>query len=159
MENVKIISSGNYWICENMDTLAPIIEKGTEYLLSDGTTRCFKDNIINDEDFAHLKWATLDEAKKFASQKYGYIFKGDKVIINRGRKMRGEVKIVKGYYEYIVRGTYGHVSTKYLLFTDGTKVNIRYCDVVDVEHDDKTYYIRRYEENFDRFIISVGGRK
>lgn len=164
MENIKIIASGSYWICENMDNLAPIIETGMMYLLSDGSTRKFQDNIIEDDDpFNLLEYANETEKKAYASQEYGTIFKGDKVVIKRGRKMVGEIKEVKGYYRYDVDGTYGKVYTEYLLFTDGTKVNINHCDVVGVTHKNvkygnQTLYFRKYEENLNISTFNVGGR-
>ena len=83
----KIIASSKYWKCENMDNLAPIIEEGTEYLLSDGTRVLIADN---NEYPNKPERANEQEKKAFASQEYGTIFKGDNVIIKRGRKMVGE---------------------------------------------------------------------
>lgn len=37
----KIIAQGDYWVCDNMDTLAPIIEQGVEFLMSDKTLAKF----------------------------------------------------------------------------------------------------------------------
>lgn len=151
---MKIIASGNYWVCENMDTLAPIIEEGTMYLLDDGTTTKVNPG---------LEYATEAEKKLFASREYGTIFKGDQVVIKRGRKMLNEVKEVKGSYRFVVDGTYGKVYTDYLTFTDGTKVNIDHCDVVGVEHKNTTYlgkicYYRHYEERLSITTFNVGGR-
>lgn len=145
-----------------MDALAPITEKGVIYLLSDGTTRKFKDGVI-DDDFKKLPHANDEELKSFASQKYNIIFKGDNVVIKRGRKMLGEVKTVKGYYKYVVSGTYGKCYIGYLLFTDGTKVNINHCDVVGVNYKDytrngETTYYRTYEERINHSLFYVGGR-
>lgn len=153
----KIIASGNYWICENMDNLAPICETGTSYLLSDGSTIGVQDNVESDNKklIESLEMATKEEKKLFASQKYGIIFKDDKVVINRGRKMVGEVKQVKGYFRYEVAGTYGHQYTNYLAFTDGTKCNIQNCDVLNVEHQDVH---RRYQEELNSSTFNVGGR-
>ncbi len=149
----KIIASSKYWKCENMDNLAPIIEEGTEYLLSDGTRVLIADN---NEYPNKPERANEQEKKAFASQEYGTIFKGDNVIIKRGRKMVGETKVVKGYYRYNVAGTYGKQYTDYLLFTDGTKCNLQHCDVVGVEH--KSYVYRKYEEKLNISTFNVGGR-
>ena len=165
MNTRKIICSGNYWVCENMDNLAPIIETGVQYLLSDGTTLNLKDGVCDDtfQLLCDLEWATKEEKKAFASQEYGTIFKGDKIIIKRGRKMLGETKEVKGYYKYVAPGTYGHRYTEYLLFTDGTKCNLQHCDVVGVTHKNcqyrgKCYIYRSYEEDLSASTFSVGGR-
>lgn len=56
--------------------------------------------------------------------------KGDKIIINRGRKMKGEIKIIEDMFTYRPDGTYGHNDTHYLVFTDKTKVNRLHCDFV-----------------------------
>lgn len=160
----KIIARGFYWVCENMDLLAPIIETGMEYLLSDGTIRRVPDNVIEDDDpLATMEYATEADKKAFASQEYGTIFKGDTIVIKRGRKMVGETKVVKGYYRYDVPGTYGHQYTEYLLFTDGTKVNIQHCDVLGVDHKNVRYagqlmYFRSYEERLNISTFKVGGR-
>ena len=158
----KIITSGKYWICENMDNLAPIIEEGTEYLLSDGSRIKVPYDKTNNE-IDNLEHADEQEKKAFASQEYGTIFNGDKVVIKRGRKMVGETKEVKGYYRYDVRGTYGKQYTEYLLFTDGTKCNLQHCDVVGVVHKNyqylgKWYTIRKYEEKLNVSTFNVGGR-
>lgn len=162
---LKIIAYGNYWVCSNMDTLAPIIEEGVEYLLSDGRRVRINDH-HTEEDLKELKglcMATVEERKQFASQEYGYIFKGQKVVIKRGRKYLNEIKEVKGYYRYEVPGTYGRQYTEYLLFTDGTKVNILHCDVENITHKEVNYngkliYYRHYEENLGPCTFNVGGR-
>ena len=152
---LKIIRTGNYWKCANMDTLAPIIEEGIMYLFNDGSKKKFKDYVIDDETMT-IPYATKEEQQAYASKVYGYIFKGDKIIINRGRKMVGEIKTVKGYYKYNVNGTYGKCYTEYLLFTDGTKVNIDYCDVIGISHNQFEY--RTYCDMFNQSLINVGGR-
>lgn len=152
----KIIACGNYWVCENMDTLAPICETGYQYLLSDGSRVNVQDDVEDDNKklIESLEIATKEEQKLFASQKYGIIFKGDKVVINRGRKMRGEVKQVKGFFRYDIKGTY-HQCVDYLTFTDGNKCNILNCDVLNVDHKD---VYRRYQEELNCLTFSVGGR-
>lgn len=166
----KIIAHGKYWVCENMDNLAPIIETGTEYLLSDDSTIRIKDNNFDDADkskieqITNLETATLEEKMNYARKKFSVIYKGDIVVVKRGRKYVGETKEVKGYYRYDVAGTYGHAYTEYLLFTDGTKVNINHCDTIGVDYEPyiyqgKEYFFRRYEEAFNILSIPCGGRK
>lgn len=153
----KIIACGNYWICENMDLLAPICETGIRYLLSDGSVLNVQDDVESDNKklIESLEIATEEEQKLFASQKYGIIFKDSKVIINRGRKMVGEIKQVKRFFRYNVNGTYGHQYTDYLVFTDNTKCNIQNCDVLNVEHQN---HFRRYKEDFNCLTFNIGGR-
>ncbi len=55
---------------------------------------------------------------------------GDKVKIVDGRKMKGEIKIIKRMFRYTVPGTYGKQYTDYLVFTDDTKVNKLYCIIL-----------------------------
>lgn len=54
---------------------------------------------------------------------------GDKVIISRGRKFKGEIKQIKGEFTYVVDGTYGKGDVDYWTFTDGTKVAKYNCDL------------------------------
>lgn len=56
--------------------------------------------------------------------------KGDRVIIARGRKMKGETKMVASIITYRPKGTYGWNDVDYLLFTDHTKVNKEHCDFI-----------------------------
>ncbi len=73
--------------------------------------------------------ATEQELENY--RKYCRKFKkGDKIIINRGRKMRGETKVIKDMFRYTVNGTYGKQYTDYLVFTDNTKVNRQHCDFI-----------------------------
>lgn len=58
------------------------------------------------------------------------IKKGDIIKIIDGRKMKGEIKQVKYEFTYRPDGTYGHQDVDYLVFTDGTKVNKLYCQIV-----------------------------
>lgn len=163
----KIIDGCYYWVCENFDLLAPIIEEGTEYLLSDNSLIQVPYNDKTSDNYnliKSLEVASEEERKKYANEHYNVIFKGDKVIIARGRKMKGEEKIVNGYYRFDVRGTYGHQYTEYLFFTDGTKVNINHCDVVGINHqknfyNNTEYFYRHYEESIRKMNFNVGGRK
>ena len=53
---------------------------------------------------------------------------GDKVIISRGRKFKGEIKQIKSEFTYVVDGSYnGEID--YWVFTDGTKVAKHNCDL------------------------------
>lgn len=73
--------------------------------------------------------ATEEEIKEY--RKAYHKFKiGDKVKINRGRKMLGEIKEIKGFYTFRPDRTYGHCDTNYLVFTDNTKVNKLHCDII-----------------------------
>lgn len=151
---MKIIARGSYWICANMDLLADIIEEGTEYLLDDGTRIRVPDGKEN-ELVNSLEYATEEEKKQYAREHYNYIFRGDKVIIARGRKLKGEEKVVNGYYRFEVAGTYGKVYTDYIYFTDGTKTNLQNLDVVGVDYKDN---YRIYQKTFSNYMFNVGGR-
>ncbi len=155
LNKVKIIKKSKYWICDNMDIWAPIIEEGMMYLLSDGTIQKFKNN-VTDDNIKNMPYATKEEQQAYASKTYGYIFKGDTVKINRGRKMVGEIKTVKGHYRYYVNGTYEKCYTDYLIFTDGTKVNINYCDVIGINCCQSKY--KSYADTFNDSLIIIGGR-
>lgn len=73
--------------------------------------------------------ATDDELESY--RKYCRKFqKGDKVLINQGRKMRGQIKIVKSMFKFVVPHTYGKQYTDYLVFEDGTKVNKLHCIIL-----------------------------
>lgn len=71
------------------------------------------------------------EEEKEAYRKYKKRFKkGDKVKIINGRKMKGEIKEIKDFFTFRPNGTYGHQDVEYLVFTDGTKVNKLYCEII-----------------------------
>lgn len=73
--------------------------------------------------------ATEEERENY--RKYRKWFrKGDRVRIVDGRKMRGEIKEVEDMFTYRPNGTYGHQDVEYLVFTDGTKVNKLYCEII-----------------------------
>ena len=164
MKEKLIIARRNYWTCSNIDLLAPIEETGYVYLLSDGTQIRCRDEHPEDEDvLIGLSWASEEEKKQYCREHYGYIYKGDKVVITRGRKMKGEEKVVNGYYRFNVAGTYGHRYTDYVYFTDGTKTNIDNCDVVGCkpyywEYAGQKYYSRQYKKDFNSIDINIGGR-
>lgn len=106
------------------------------YMIDD--VRTYNNEVIID--------ATEEEKEAYRKHKRHFI-KGDKVKINRGRKMLGDIKIVDKEFTYRPNGTYGHQDVEYLVFTDGTKVNKRHCDFTDEEKvfEDKIVYRVDYE--------------
>lgn len=89
------------------------------YMIDD--ERTFGNEVILD--------ATEDELERYRKHMRRFR-KGDKVKIVDGRKMRGEVKEVEDMFTYRPSGTYGHQDVEYLVFTDGTKVNRLYCEII-----------------------------
>ena len=64
-------------------------------------------------------------------RKYKREFKiGDTIKIVAGRKMKGEIKEIAKMFRYVIPNTYGKRYTDYLVFTDGTKVNKLYCEIL-----------------------------
>ena len=116
----KVIASAEYWECSNMDLISPITEQGIEYLLSDNS-RVF---IPNGEHF-ECEEASKEEKHEFYNG-LGFVFEGDTVEIVKG-KLKGEIKVIKGFFRYVVPNTYGKQYTDYISFTDGTKTNIDNC--------------------------------
>lgn len=132
-----------------MDTLAPITREGYQYLFDDNSTKIVWDDERTNEQY---EMATEEEKHLFYNR-MGYLFKGDKVKIVKGRKMVGETKTINGFWKYVVPGTYGKIYTEYVYFTDGTKVNQDYVRVVDCDYFDEDVHI------FSKFqILSIGGR-
>lgn len=175
LESPVVIKTSPCWTCENMDLLAPIDKEGTVYLFSNNEQHIIWDNDQAGFDnlapevqemFQKSRAATEEEVKQFARIVRGAIFKGDKVVINRGRKMVGEQKIAFREYRYDVANTYGHVCVHYLVFEDGTKVNIDHCDVVNCNEnqplwmtDGKPYYGRKFvPDNEINYLFNIGGR-
>ena len=117
----KIIDYGKVWTCENMDNLAPITWEGYKVLFSDGSIE-----VIDDlDEVSEYERADIEEYKDFYRER-NFIFTGDEVEIVKGRKLPiGEHKIIKDFFIFEVKGTYGHQKTKYVIFTDGTKTDIR----------------------------------
>lgn len=73
--------------------------------------------------------ATEEELESY--RKYCRKFKkGDKVVIARGRKMKGEIKEVESLFTFKIQQCYGHADVDYLVFTDGSKVNKLHCDFI-----------------------------
>lgn len=118
---IKVIESAEYWECENMDFLAPIIEQGIEYLMSDNT----RVHIPYGQEFECV-YANQNEKHEFYNG-LGFVFEGDKVDIVKG-KMKGESKEISRFFRYVVPNTYGKQYTDYVAFTDGTKTNITNCE-------------------------------
>ena len=100
MENKKVIDYGRVWTCENMDNLAPIDWQGYKILFDDGTTKIV-------DSLEGLERATEEEIKNFY-QKKNFIFKNDKVVIIKGKKLpHGEQKTVERFFDYEIPNTYG----------------------------------------------------
>lgn len=117
----KVIDVGRVWTCENLDSLSPINWEGWNVLFSDGLTQV----VDSLDEIKNYEKATKEEVKDFYRQR-NFIFVGDEIEIIKGRKLPiGEIKIVKSFYTYTVNGTYGHDTTKYVVFTDGTKTAIQ----------------------------------
>lgn len=118
METKKVIDYGRVWSCENMDNLAPINWEGYKVLFDDGTIEIV-------DSLKGFEKATEEETKDFYQRK-NFIFKNDKVVIVKGKKLPlGEQKTVEKFFDYIIPNTYGKRIIKYVLFTDGTKTNIK----------------------------------
>ena len=93
--------------------------EGVMYMTDD--ERTYDNEVILD--------ATEEELKAYRKFRKDFR-KGDKVKIVAGRKMKGEFKEVKDMFTFRPDGTYGHQDVDYLVFTDGTKVNKQYCEIV-----------------------------
>lgn len=118
MENKKVIDYGRVWTCENMDNLAPIDWEGYKVLFSDGSTEIV-------DSLKGFERATEEEIKDFY-QKRNFIFKNDKIVVIKGRKLPlGEQKTVERFFDYEIPNTYGKRIAKYVVFTDGTKTDIK----------------------------------
>lgn len=159
-----IIQTGYIWACDSMDTDANIIDEGRSYLLSNNEVLELWEKDYNEEVnkfIQSLRMATFEEKKQFARIARCAIFKGDEVIIARGRKMNGEKKTVLSAFRYEVRGTYGHVGTDYLRFTDGTKVVAHHCDIVGITYNEEAsdFHLREFvEDNKLNSLLYCGGR-
>ena len=116
-----IIDYGKVWTCGNMDNLAPIDWEGYKVLFNDGSIK-----VIDDlDEVCEYERANIEEYKDFYRQR-NFIFIGDEVEIIKGRKLPiGAHKTVDKFFIYDVAGTYGHKQTKYVVFTDGTKTDIK----------------------------------
>lgn len=83
--------------------------------------RTFNNEVIID--------ATPEELETY--RKYRNEFKvGDKIKIVSGRKMKDEEKEVKDIFNYRFNGSYKRTDIKYLVFTDGTKVQAQHCIIL-----------------------------
>ena len=127
LTNPEIIASGTYWVCETLDLNAPITEQGTAYLLSDGETLYIKQG----GQKPPYKWASEQEKHIFANSK-GFYFLGDSVEIYKG-KLKGQVKVIKSQFRYVVPNTYGKAFVNYLVFDDGTKTKMSNCKINGVK--------------------------
>ena len=160
-----IIQTGYIWACENMDAGADIIDEGKSYLLSNNEVLELWEKDYDEEvaEFIQsLRMATLEEKKQFARIARQAVFKGDEVIIARGRKMVGEKKTVLSTFRYEVRGTYGHIYTDYFRFEDGSKVAMHHCDVVGIKYNEEasSYHYREFvEDNKINSLLYCGGRR
>ena len=123
MDGLKVLAIGKYWICDNLDLLAPITETGTEILTISGEHLLFKDG----EKLPPFIMASEEEKRAYLN-KNGIVFMGDVVTVEKG-KLKGTAKSVSGYYRYIVPNTYGKAYTDYLIFNDGAKTNIFNCSI------------------------------
>lgn len=118
----KVIAKGEYWVCENLDLLAPIIEQGIEYLMSDNS----RVHIPYGQSFNYEE-ANEQEKHEFYNS-LGFVFEGDIIDIVKG-KLKDNTKQIKGFFRYVVPNTYGKQYTDYIAFTDGTKTNIANCEI------------------------------
>lgn len=73
--------------------------------------------------------ATDEELETYRKHK-GEFKIGDIVKIVAGRNMKGETKEIAKMFRFTVPNTYGKRYTDYLVFTDGTKVNKLYCEIL-----------------------------
>jgi len=95
------------------------------------------DNDDNRVELAMKEWrecpSVIDDVESPIYRKWMHKHKkallGDKVIISRGRKFKGEIKQIKSEFTYILDGTYGKGEIDYWVFTDGTKVAKHNCDL------------------------------
>lgn len=122
----RIITMQPWWTCDNLDTLTPINKSGIAILLHDGTVEYYEDNQV----IPNYAEATEDDIKALAHSR-GFYFIGDTVDIVKG-KLKGTSKRIVNEFKYVVPNTYGHVYTDYLVFDDGTKTNIRNCQINNV---------------------------
>ena len=119
----KIIAEGRYWVCENLDLLSPIIECGTEYLLSDNT----RIQVVDGEPSPKFEKATEQEKHEFYNS-LGFAFIGDNVDIFKG-KLKGNNKKIQSFFTYIVPNTFGKKCIDYIGFEDGTKTAVQNCKI------------------------------
>jgi hypothetical protein len=62
-------------------------------------------------------------------------YPGETVQIVDGRKMKGKIAKIASTFKFVPRhiqyNKYGHFTTHYVVFEDGTKVNRNYCQIVE----------------------------
>lgn len=144
MTDKYIIQWNCAWECENMDNLAPIIWEGYELLLNDGSHKLISD--IEQQNYRH---ATEQEYKDFYRAQ-GHLFPGDEVIIVKGRKIPiGSHKYIEEIKELCVPNTYGKITYKKVVFTDGTYTYLENIKSVIAPDRDAV----------EHFKFNIGGRK
>ena len=97
----------------------------------DGTYERVMYMIDDERTFGNEAIIDATDEELEAYRKYRREFKiGDIVKIIDGRKMKGETKEIAKMFRFTVPNTYGKIYTDYLVFTDGTKVNKLYCEII-----------------------------
>lgn len=119
----KVATNGGSYVVEtffNLDTGEEKRVTTRDYDYSDGS-----------RDIDELYNIPIDEeARTIWHHKHGIKLKGDKVVVNRGRKLPiGSVKIISDIRPY--KDRYGRTVCDYAYFTDGTKTNIENCDLLN----------------------------
>ena len=138
----KIIASGKYWICENLDMLSPIIECGIEILFDDDTREFYADG----EKIPEYEKCSEIEKKQFFNRK-GFVFVGDEVFIDKG-KLKGLTKTTSSFFTYVVPGTFGKKCVEYVSFEDGERTPLKNCTIAN----------RRVLGEYKPYKFKIGGR-
>ena len=73
--------------------------------------------------------ATSEELETYRKHKNQFKI-GDIVKIISGRKMKDETKTIKDMFNYTFHSSYRTTEIKYLVFTDGTKVQAQHCKIL-----------------------------
>lgn len=124
------VESGKYWVTDGY--LDPITEEGLELLFIDGTRERYpyvekvvEGKTIYDVDIPfNFRRATDEEYKKFYMER-GWLFLRQEVEVIKGKTLEiGSKHIIKKFYTYIVPGTKNKVGVDYVVFEDGSKINI-----------------------------------
>lgn len=145
----KVVSHSYYWRCIDSDYCSPIEESGLVLLFDNGTTEYIENG--NEEDIIYER-CDEEEVKNYLRTYRNAVFEGDKVTISKGKKMVGETKIVKYSFRYEVKNTYGHKLVDYLVFEDGTKVNLINClNSLGKE-------VRQFVKNVRKYDFPIGGQ-
>lgn len=106
-----------------------------------GVTYDYDDPRNENEEFKNLY--RDERVTRLYNHFKGVIQVGDLVVINRGRKFKGETKRVVKEFVYKIDGMYGrsYGDVEYLVFDDGTKVAKHNCDLV-----------KNYEQLFEELL-------